>query len=80
LYCLPNRGLVFSGSFDTSVLCWLVAERRCVEELRGNHRDAVRSVVAVRDDSSGKEALWTGGDDKDAAFCVYEMVSSSVAP
>lgn len=57
-----------------TVLVWKVSDRRCLEEIKGHHKDAIRSVLAVRDDTTGKEALWTAGDDKDAAFCVYDLV------
>jgi hypothetical protein len=31
-------------------------------------------VLALRDDTTGKETLWTGGDEKDAAFFVYDLL------
>lgn len=63
-------------SASATVLIWSAEEKRCLEEVKGHHRDAVRAMLAVRDDATGKEALWTGGDEKDASYCVYEAAQA----
>ena len=57
-----------------TVLVWNAADARCMEELKGHHRDAIRAILPVKDDATGKDTLWTGGEEKDASFCVYELV------
>ncbi|KAL5018200.1 hypothetical protein ScPMuIL_003922 [Solemya velum] len=46
VYLMKKRGMILSGSYDTSVRCWNVETGQCLKIFRG-HRDTVLTITVV---------------------------------